>query len=223
MAPNKITKQQVLLSLSMLNPALQKIAEVCIPIGAKTNRPEVFSVVAKHLPSLVEAFSSIQKYLDSTTEETASDEISEKYPVIGQAARQCCDRISDLQELFEAVGNSRNKTEDYRNAVECGKGQPLETMMLEMLQGASSAATLPLVAEEQIAALNEALEEIGELDASLGDEPASARVTLHNHGAGSQFYHGGRGNMNHCSGGQQITGENHGATYNHGPMGNKQN
>ncbi|KAJ4132579.1 hypothetical protein NW754_015396 [Fusarium falciforme] len=202
MSPNETSKPQVLMQLGMLNTALQMMVNQCGSIKDAANQLEVFSVVAKHLPSLVDVFSSIQKRLDSGTVEADDAGISDKYPVIRQAALACCERSGDLQGLFHAVGESRNKTEAYRNAVECGKGEPLEM-------------------DEQVTALNNALEEIKKLPPSLGNEPPSARITLHNHGAGNQFYHGGKGNMNHCSGGFQVTGNNHGATYNHGPMGNK--
>ncbi|KAI8675557.1 SesA domain-containing protein [Fusarium keratoplasticum] len=221
MSPNETSKPQVLMQLGMLNAALQMVVNQCGSIKDAANQLEVFSVVAKHLPSLVDVFSSIQKRLDSGTAEADDAGISDKYPVIRQAALACCERSGDLQGLFHAVSESRNKTEAYRNAVECGKGEPLEMVMMDMLQNAISVATPPLVEDEQVTALNNALEEIKKLPPSLGNEPLSARIALHNHGAGNQFYHGGKGNMNHCSGGFQVTGDNHGATYNHGPMGNK--
>ncbi|RSL60570.1 hypothetical protein CEP53_005408 [Fusarium sp. AF-6] len=197
MAEKEATRSQVLMSLAMLNPALRRMAKLCPPIGDAPNQLEVFSVVSRHLIPLVDVFNSIEEQLDSIAEET--DQISKTYTVLNQAAVACCGRIQYLQQLFETVDRSQNKIADYRNAVETGQGKPLEIVMKEMLQDASSAAIPPLVSEEHIAALEDALQQIKKLPPSLGDEYQSSRVILHNHGAGNQFYHGGRGNMNHCS------------------------
>ncbi|RTE71905.1 hypothetical protein BHE90_013709 [Fusarium euwallaceae] len=220
MTQNETTKSQVILSLMMLNPAFCLMTDFCCPIGEAANQLEAFSVVAKHLPAALAVFTSIETFLKSMPEET--QDIKDNYTSIQQTADACRHQIPYLQALFEAVEKSQNKAEEYRKAAQRVQGQPIERVMMDLLQAASIVAVSPFVAQDQITALQDALQEVKGIPPSLSDEVPSGSIILTNNGAGNQFYHGGRGHMNHCSGGLQVTGDNHGATYNHGLMATKQ-
>lgn len=204
------TKAEVILSLSNLKSPLSDIVDLCRHIGKADNQLKHFSVIAEHLPALTGVFSSIQEHLESTTQETC------QIRAIHEAADSCLERIHYLKNLCQVVGQSQNKVDDYRKAVKDGGGKTLEMVMMDLLQYASSAAVPPLVADKDVEALNRALEQVSLL-LSLEGQHSGAHVSFTNLGPGSQFYHGGKGNVNSCSGSAlQVTGENHGATYNYG-------
>jgi hypothetical protein len=69
-----------------------------------------------------------------------------------------------------------------------------------------------LVTQDDINTLQGALVEVKKLPPSL-EEYRSAEVVLNNSGSGNQFYHGGPGDQNHCSGGFQVNGDNQNARY----------
>lgn len=90
--------------------------------------------------------------------------------------------------------------------------------MIDLLDAASLVAISPFVAQDQITTLQGARREVKRLPPSLMDEMPRVHASVTNNGSGSQFYHGGRGHMNHCSGGLQVTGDNQGARYSYGSM-----
>ncbi|RMJ07382.1 hypothetical protein CDV36_012999 [Fusarium kuroshium] len=205
------TKAQVLDSLSSLNPPLSLMVNSCRHIGLAQNQLPAFKVVAKNLPVLTDVFYSIENRLQLPAAET--DQVSGKYPVIYRAAIACGGRIQLLESLFQAVNNSQNKDDAYRHAV--GQGKTLEKVMEEMLQDALSAAVLPLVEREHVAALNRALEQVKSLSLSLEGQSRGAHITCNNSGEGHQFNQNGGGGMYNCSSGFQVNGPNDGATYNY--------
>ncbi|KAK7422691.1 hypothetical protein QQX98_001479 [Neonectria punicea] len=214
MSSVETTKTQALRQLETATFVLSRAIESCGTVGDNADIPKAFPAVGKRLPLLAEILRSIQAHLKSTTAE--ADQTKDLYPDIKQLADECYQQIPHLQALFDTISTTEDsikKIEQYRKAVQGGGGKRVEKVMIDLLDGVSLVAVEPLVSEEQIKMLQEALDEMKKLPPSLADEDPSGGTVLYNYGPGNQFYHGGKGHQNHCSGGFQVTGDNSGARY----------
>ncbi|RYP81457.1 hypothetical protein DL769_001970 [Monosporascus sp. CRB-8-3] len=204
--PGEATKSQVLRSLDEAAYAFKRTIKSCDAIQDVAGLPEAFPVVAKRLSVLVALLESMKTYLETGQE---TQEIKEKYTAVYQLAEVSRKQAGYLQDLFVAVTAANDavpKLERYRKAVADGDGTRIESVLKDLLERAVNVAVAPLVGDDLIKELQEALEEVAALKPSLKEDPKGA-VTLNNYSEGSQFYHGGKGNQNHCSGGIQITGD----------------
>lgn len=214
----EITKSQVLSCIPYTLFALGKAAESCGTISEVPDLPKAFSVVAKHLPLTAAVFTSLNTYLESVSEDKEDQKLRDMYPVIKEVTENCYNHVRSLQDLFESarqsVDDAQVKLTSYRSAVQANGGRMVENVMLDLLNGVALVTLEPFVAQEQTQALQEALQEVTKLPPSL-DDALGAGVVMNHSGSGSQFYHGGKGHQNICSGGFQVTGDNRGATYNY--------
>ncbi|KAK7598590.1 hypothetical protein V3481_000213 [Fusarium oxysporum f. sp. vasinfectum] len=200
MSSSEVSKQQALRALDTTIFVLgQAIDSCCIAEGA-SDIPKAFSIVAKHLPVIEQVFNSARNNLKSSKEET--EQVKELYPAVKHVVDEGCGQLRSIENLFDTVTQDGGKMERYASAVKNSDGKKVETIMVELLTNASLVAVEPLGA----------LEEMKKLPPSL-EEDRSAGVVLNNSGSGNQFYHGGRGNQNHCSGGFQVNGDNQNAKY----------
>lgn len=214
----EITKTQVLRCIRDTLFALGKAAESCGTLSKDPDLPKAFSVVAKHLPLTVAVFTSLNTYLKSISEDKEDRKLRDMYPVIKEVTKDGYDHVRSLEDLFETVTHSDDdayvKLTSYRSAVQINGGKRVEKVMLDLLNGAALVSQEPFVTQEQIQALQEALQEVKKLPPSL-DDALESSVVMNHSGSGSQFYHGGKGHQDICSGGFQVTGDNHSATYNY--------
>ncbi|KAK2683974.1 hypothetical protein RAB80_001920 [Fusarium oxysporum f. sp. vasinfectum] len=210
MSSSEVSKQQALRALDTTIFVLgQAIDSCCIAEGA-SDIPKAFSIVAKHLPVIEQVFNSARNNLKSSKEET--EQVKELYPAVKHVVDEGCGQLRSIENLFDTVTQDGGKMERYASAVKNSDGKKVETIMVELLTNASLVAVEPLVSQDDISTLQGALEEMKKLPPSL-EEDRSAGVVLNNSGSGNQFYHGGRGNQNHCSGGFQVNGDNQNAKY----------
>ncbi|KAL5617976.1 hypothetical protein FOVSG1_000198 [Fusarium oxysporum f. sp. vasinfectum] len=209
MSNPEVSKQQALRALETTIFVLGQAIESCCIAESAPDIPKAFSIVAKHLPAVEQVFSSARNHLKSSKEET--EQVKELYPVVKHVSDEGCGQVRFIENLFDTVTQDGEKMERYASAVKNGDGKKVETIMVELLTNASLVAVDPLVSQDNIETLQQALEEVKKLPPSLeGDR--SAGVVLNNSGSGNQFYHGGRGNQNHCSGGFQVNGDNQNAS-----------
>ncbi|KAH8667739.1 hypothetical protein BGZ61DRAFT_461099 [Ilyonectria robusta] len=119
-----------------------------------------------------------------------------------------------MQDLFDTVSSDDSTPwiDRYREAV--GSGDRLEEAMRELLDGIRDIAKVPLVSEDQIKELKEALKIVKRLPASL--ENRNGGYTFTNSGSGIQPIHLGKGEQNINGGsGFQVTGKGAHSTVNY--------
>ncbi|KAJ5822597.1 hypothetical protein N7447_004937 [Penicillium robsamsonii] len=216
MPGHEITKAHALRQIRKTLSALKTAAESCGTVIGATDLPQAFSVVAQRIPLSVDIFTSLDTYLDSVGEDKDNQELKDMYPVVKEVADACSHHIESLEVLFETVAQSDKNTQDkltsYREAVQYNGGRLLEKVMLDLLRDTALVCVEPFATQEQIQELQAALQELQEISPSLKDALGAAVVMNHS-GSGNQFYHGGKGHQNICSGGFQVTGDNHNAHY----------
>jgi hypothetical protein len=209
----EVTKPQVVRAFDTAIFVLHQVIASCPLLKEASDTPKAIYVVAKHLPVIEQIFTSARTQLNSGTDET--EQIKDLYPVMKHIADESCGQVRSLENLFDTVTQNSEygtKIERYALAVKGGDRKKVETIMLELLTNASFAAVEPLVSQEHIMILQGALEEVRRLPPSL-DEDRDPSVVINNSGPGNQFYHGGKGNQNHCSGGFQVNGDNQNAQF----------
>jgi hypothetical protein len=206
--------RQVRKALSALQSAAS--AESSGTVIEATDLPQAFSVVARRLPLSVEIFTSLETYLGSVGEDKDNQELKNMYPVVKDVADACSHHVETLEVLFETVTQSDKNTQDmltsYREAVQYNGGRLVEKVMLDLLKEIALVCVEPFATREQIQELQAALHEVQGLPPSLNDVLGTG-IVMNNTGSGNQFYHGGKGDQNNCSGGLQVTGVNHHAQY----------
>ncbi|KAF5554737.1 hypothetical protein FNAPI_6333 [Fusarium napiforme] len=210
MSKVEITKLEALRALDTVIFVLGRAIHSCCIGEDASGIPKAFCVLENYLLVTKQVFISGQSVLESRKDET--EQMRELYPIIKHVADEGCLQLRAIQRLFDAVTQEGDKLERYTSAVRNGDGKKVETIMLELLTNTTLVAVEPIVCQEHIEALQRALEDVKKLPPSL-EEDRSASVVLNNSGPGNQFYHGGRGNQNHCSGGFQVNGDNQNATY----------
>ncbi|KAM0487200.1 hypothetical protein ACHAPX_000470 [Trichoderma viride] len=198
------SKNSVITSLDKAAVDLQSIITTCSEITIAL--PDAFTVVAKNLPLLLKTIENIKKNLEEARIQEAQ-QLKERFAAVYQLSSRFQDRSEYLQALFEAISSSKTtpNIDKYREVVIEENGLRIEVVLKHLLQQTLDVATAPLVDEDLVNELKAAFDEVASLQPSLAEE--SKGVVLNNHGLGNQFYHGGRGNQNHCSGGIQVTGD----------------
>ncbi|KAL6407167.1 hypothetical protein AUP68_09994 [Ilyonectria robusta] len=176
--------------------------------------PEAFPVVAEYLPLVVGILSSIKSHLKQkkTAEETEAD--TDSYSDIKEAAEEWRSLAKHMQDLFDTVSSDDSTPwiDRYREAV--GSGDRLEEAMRDLLDGIRDIAKVPLISEDQIKELKEALKIVKRLPASL--ENRNGGYTFTNSGSGIQPIHLGKGEQNINGGsGFQVTGKGAHSTVNY--------
>ncbi|KAJ4009563.1 hypothetical protein NW752_009156 [Fusarium irregulare] len=204
------TKPQVLRSLDVVLFVHSQAVDSCSLDEGSLDIPQAFYAVSKHLPIVGEIFRSVKSQLRGSTEET--EQTREMYLAIKQVADDGCAQLRALDFPFDTMTQEGNKMERYASAVKSCDGKKVENIMVELLTSISLIAVEPFVSQEEKKRLLEGLEEVKKLPPSLEGDRA-AGIVLNNSGSGNQFYHGGKGNQNHCSGGFQVNGDNQNARY----------
>ncbi|KPM41907.1 hypothetical protein AK830_g4616 [Neonectria ditissima] len=187
----------------------------CFPdIQNDTNLPKAFSTVFGHLPLVSDILSSMRLQLRQKKADEETQDDKESYLQMKKTFDECLIPAQRLEELFGAV-TSDDPTpwiERYREAV--NGGSRLETAMVDLLSRLAKVTKPPFVGENNLAALDEALDEVKALPPTLKEEPVPTHV-FHNHGNGIQPIHLGRGHVNINSGSApQFTGDTSGGTFN---------
>ncbi|KAI1022936.1 hypothetical protein LB503_000043 [Fusarium chuoi] len=206
----EITKLQALRSLDTVIFVLGQAIDSCCINKDASGIPKAFCVLESYLLVIKQVFGSAHSALESRKDET--EQMRDLYPVIKHVADEGCSQLRSIESLFDAVAQEGDRLERYASAVKNGDGKRVETIMVELLTNTVLVAVEPMVSQEQIDALKGALEDAKRLPPSL-EEDSKTGVVLNNSGSGNQFYHGGRGNQNHCSGGFQVNGNNENARY----------
>ncbi|KAI4861170.1 hypothetical protein F4820DRAFT_434583 [Hypoxylon rubiginosum] len=203
--PNEKTKAQVIRALKTATYNFTNAVNSCNDIQDIADLPEAFSVISKHLPVVSQTLNLMSQNLENGEE---TPEIKEKYTAVYQLAEMCREQADYLQDIFAAVTaveGATERLEQYRDAVNGADDTRIESAMQNLLKQAVNVATVPLVDEDLVKQLQIARQEVAALRPSL-KEDNKGRVMLINKAGGTQFYHGGKGHQNHCSGGIQITG-----------------
>ncbi|KAE9375034.1 hypothetical protein N431DRAFT_438363 [Stipitochalara longipes BDJ] len=185
---------------------IERVAEDCSQIEESTDLPKAFPVVAKWVPLVFKVLSSIRAHLKLRKAEQETQEDKDGYPELKQVAGECAGLAENLEKLFVAVTSTDTtpKIERYREAV--GNGDRLEEVMTELISRVREVALVPLVSEDEVRELEQALAEVKQLPASL-KEDAGGRNTFYNTSSGVQPIYLGKGNQNISTGsGAQITG-----------------
>ncbi|KAI0597074.1 hypothetical protein F4775DRAFT_265248 [Biscogniauxia sp. FL1348] len=201
----EITKEHVLRTLDNAIYGFKKPVTSCKDKDL-SGLPEAFPVVAKHLPLVHKTLKHIQNYLANHDKTKAT---RGKYKHICQFAETCQKQAGYIEDIFVAVTAAKDPDQArdrYRSVVVKAKGARIESVLQDILKEAMNVADAPLVDDKLIDRLQKAQTEASELKPSL-NEDYTGLVTLNNYGEGSQLYHGGRGNQNHCTGGVQVTGD----------------
>ncbi|KAJ0165518.1 hypothetical protein CTA2_10962 [Colletotrichum tanaceti] len=207
------SKLQVLASLEDALRPLQRAAASCATLKEATDLPEAFSVVAKRLPVVVKVFTAVQAYLQTTAAD--APEAEGQYATLKKAADESFTQARCLENLLYPVaskGDAASRLLEYRKVVENGDVKMVEEVAKVLLESAQQAAKPPMVDDQLLKELEEALDEVAKLKPSLNGTRAGP-ASVNNYGSGTMFYHGGRGHQNHNAGGFMITGENRDATY----------
>lgn len=167
--------------------------------------PSAFSIVTKHLPTLHQALDYLKRRLEDIPD---SQRFADKHMDIYRLSKTSQDQSEYLQDFFAAVTTTDGSRglDKYRDIVKKNNDKKIEDVLKNLLsQTIDIVSAEPLKDEALIRELEKALNEITSLAPSL-PENAKRGPMLNNHGNGNQFYHGGSGNQNHCSGGVQVTG-----------------
>ncbi|OTA68562.1 hypothetical protein K449DRAFT_398919 [Hypoxylon sp. EC38] len=206
----QVKKDQVIRTLDNATYALSGALGRCNADQDFTGLGDAFPVVAKRLPILLQTLESMKGHLGNTEEK---EEFKKKYKAVSQFAEICRSQAGYFQDIFTAiaVNDSVPKIDHYHNAVADADGARIESVMRKLLDQAVNVAVVPFVSDDLIEELERARDEVGALGPSLKDVHRGS-TTLNNYAGGSQFYHNGNGNQNHCSGGVQVNGD--GATNN---------
>ncbi|KAK2608604.1 hypothetical protein QQS21_002830 [Conoideocrella luteorostrata] len=220
--PREVTKTNVIRCLRDAIDALEKASKSCDPVHEAANVPSTaFTVVANHISTVLKLFTSINTVFNSLENDKQWEEqgqLSDMYPKLCKVTKDCSNHARCLEDLFETVtengDDAETKIKKYRSVVQDNQGKKVEDVMLDLLNAALLAAVKPLVGDEQIQELREALQEVNGLPPSLVDS-SDASVIMNNYQSGSQFYNGGPGDQNHCSGGFMVTGKPSSSTFNY--------
>ncbi|KAL6829144.1 hypothetical protein J3E69DRAFT_229755 [Trichoderma sp. SZMC 28015] len=198
-------KAQVTKSLSAAAYVLERTAESWANIQQISGLPEALYVVGKTLPNLPILLKSLESSIKNSEE---TKEVKDKYAAASQFAELSQQQAKYFNLIHDAVAtsDSYNKGKEYRAAAKKSGGTAIEAIMKDLLQRAKGLAAVLVTDEDLKSRLQEAYEEVAKLEPSLAEDP-KGHVSLENYGAGNQFYHGGGGNQNHCSGGNQYTGD----------------
>ncbi|OTA86001.1 hypothetical protein M434DRAFT_15977 [Hypoxylon sp. CO27-5] len=201
----QVKKDQVIRTLDNATYALSGALGQCTADQDFTGLGDAFPVVAKRLPILLQTLESMKVSLGNAEEK---EELKKKYKAVSQFAEVCRSQAGYFQDIFAAiaVNDSVPKLEHYRNAVADADGARIESVMRKLLDQAVDVAAAPLVSDDLIEKLEHAQDEVAALGPFLKDDHRGS-TTLNNYGGGSQFYHNGNGNQNHCSGGVQVNGD----------------
>ncbi|PFH55589.1 hypothetical protein XA68_17988 [Ophiocordyceps unilateralis] len=206
----KPNEDQVLRSLDNALYTLKRTIKTSGDVQDVVGLPEAFPVVIKHLLILFKILESIETFFKQ--QNRAEEEMDDEYMAVYQLAEMCRKRAEYLQDLFDSVKTTPNnptpKMERYRKVVTDSADATIESVLKDLLEQAANLAAAPLVDDDLANELRESLEEVAALKPSLDQDTNKGSTALYNYSSGTQFYHGGPGNQNHCSGGTQITGNN---------------
>ncbi|KAH7131105.1 hypothetical protein EDB81DRAFT_807929 [Dactylonectria macrodidyma] len=178
--------------------------------------PEAFPAVAAYLPLVNKIFSSITSHLQakSASEETEDDK--ERYSEIKDAVEELSPLAARLEDLFDTTTSEEPTPwlERYKTAVD--DGDRLETVMRNLLSGIREFAKAPLVSDDEVNELQEAIKAVKALPASLADDKGGSHSFV-NSGSGIMGIHLGKGEQNwNTSTGFQVTGKGSHVNYNNG-------
>ncbi|KAL7794649.1 hypothetical protein V8C43DRAFT_304647 [Trichoderma afarasin] len=211
-SPHDGNKDQIIKSLSAAAYVLDSTAESWAKIQEISGLPQALYVVGKTLPNLPILLTSLESSIKNSEE---TKEVKDKYAAATQFAELAKQQATYFKLIYDAVksSDSYDKAKVYRAVAKKNGGTAIETIMKDLLQRAKVLAAALITDEDLKSRLEEAYEEVAEVEPSLVEDP-KGQVYIKNYGPGNQFYHGGAGgNQNHCSGGHQYTGD--GYTINH--------
>ncbi|KXH69094.1 hypothetical protein CSAL01_01456 [Colletotrichum salicis] len=220
MAAVEATKEEAIDTIGDAFPRFQRISRIESTLKDTKDLPKAFPVIAKRLHLLPKIFTTIKSHLQGIEDTTETAKDLEAFHQIKQSTETCESLAKTIESMFKAVNKesgTTQKTARYVAIVEQNDGQGLEKLMEDMLNQMIDVAKPPFVAKELEDELKEALAEVEKLPRSLVKKQGGS-IVLNNYGDGVQFQHSGTGSQNHSTGGLMVTGQNHGATYNHGKV-----
>lgn len=198
---------EVIRPLGRAISTIERTTEDSVQVHEATDLPKAFPVVSKWLPVVQKVLSSMRSQLKMRKADQETQEDKDGYPEMKQVAGECADLADRLEILYGAVASAdaTPRIERYSDAV--GGGDRLEKVMRDLISRVAEVARAPLVSEDEIRELQEALAEVKQVPPSL-EEDASGRYVFNNTGAGIQPVYLGKGNQNiNSGGGPQITGD----------------
>jgi hypothetical protein len=98
-----------------------------------------------------------------------------------------------LYDIFDKVISQGDGSKQARYRSVAGKGERVEVLMKEILQGILVVAKEPVIGQQLFAAMQKALQDVSRIPPSLEDEAGNS---FHNYGSGPQSVHLGQGDMN---------------------------
>ncbi|KAL5083045.1 hypothetical protein Trisim1_002241 [Trichoderma cf. simile WF8] len=197
-------KAQVAKSLSTAAFILERTADSFASIQEINGLPEALYTFGKTIPILPIFLKSLESSILN-----GENELEEKYATAYQFAELCQKEAKYFDAIFDAIASTdrySNKQEKYLIVAENWGRRPIETVWKDLLLRAIGFAAEFEIDDEIKPSLQAAFDEMVKVNPSLAEEEKKG-VVITNHGDGTQFYHGGKGNQNHCTGGIQCTGD----------------
>lgn len=199
------SKAQATRSLSVAAFVLERTADSWANIQQIIGLPDALYVVGKALPILPIILKSLESSIKNGEE---TKELNEEFTAAYQFAELSQQQAKYFDAVFDAVSTADHhytKEEKYRSTAEKYGGTAIEAVLKDLLQRATNLAATLVTDEDLKSSLQSTYDEVAKLKPSLVKSP-KGHVSLKNYGEGNQFYHGGVGHQNHCSGGNQNTG-----------------
>ncbi|KAF7558279.1 hypothetical protein G7Z17_g119 [Cylindrodendrum hubeiense] len=210
-AATKKTIKEIERRISSIETTIEKVNEV----EQGTTLPQAFPVVAGYLPLVVKVLSSIVSHLKEKESAEETEDDKESYLEMKAAAEEWRSLVERLDDLFDTIPSEDSSAwvDRYREAV--GSDDRLEEVMRALLSGIRDIAKVPLVNEDEIKDLQEALKVVKRLPPSLEDGGKTGQNFINN-GPGIMPIHLGKGELNVNSGpGFMVTGKGAHSTVNY--------
>ncbi|OPB44044.1 hypothetical protein A0O28_0023620 [Trichoderma guizhouense] len=191
-------RAQATKSLSIAAYVLERTAENWCTIQKIVGLPKALYVVGETLPLLPILLKSLESSIKNNEE---TKDLKESLPAAFQFAELSQQQAKYFNAIFDAIlttDNHNTKEQKYRIAAEKWGGKPIEAVLKDLLQQATSLATELVTDEDLKSWLEECYDKVAKLNSFLVED-SKGFVIINNYGFGSQFYHHGQANQNQCS------------------------
>lgn len=217
--PNQAANS-IIISVRRIILSIEAINNVCGPGRLKDPEieglAEAFQGVLEHLPVTGNILESIERRLKRCNAPVKTEDEKQNYSLVLELINGCNTKATQMEKIYQAVIPEDTKTREARYLESTSVDQTIEVLMSEILVSMLQVAESPLrvINESEKGYLQEALEAIKKLPASLVEEPRTGNVyTITNSGSGLQPVHAGYGAL-HIHG-NNMGGNFHGETHIH--------
>ncbi|KAH6895901.1 hypothetical protein B0T10DRAFT_587447 [Thelonectria olida] len=202
MPPPSEEAKKAIKSLSRVISPVRDTITIYEELENTSDLPKAFQIVAKWLPLVADIFSSMKSQLENASGIQEAEEAKRSYAEIKCAADECRDMAYTLETHFETIKKA--------------DGKRLEEVMSDLLCRIDEVVEEPMVNEDMLRELEEAMGDMRKLAASLEDDEQKHHV-ITNKGNGVMPVHLGRGDQRiHTGSGPQFNGQSAQNTFNYG-------